>query len=101
MMRRKYLNARQAAEYVGYEPGVDAAGKPLPVSEDKQMRAFYAWVRDHKVLKKRRGRTLLFLEYDLDCAIDASTEAGNTSLEQLAELARRGIRVRDRRSSVM
>lgn len=78
-----YLNARQAAIYVGYEPG---AG---PRRTDKAMRAFYAFVRRHKVQTKRRGRSLLFRERDLDRAIDACTDAEQRErFDRMASLAR-------------
>lgn len=83
-----YLNARQAAAYVGYEPAEGTRSR-----EDKQTRAFYEWARRHGVTKHRRGRCLLFLRADLDRAIGRSTDTHNaqTALERMADLARRHV----------
>lgn len=84
-----FLNARQAAAYVGYEPGSG------PARTDKAIKAFYAWVARHRVTSHRRGRVLLFTRTDLDVAIGHSTDAHlarQNRLEQIEELARRDAR---------
>jgi hypothetical protein len=87
------LNARQAAAYVGYEPGVDAQGQPLPWGQDKAMRAFYAFVRRHAVETKRCGRRLRFSRLALDRAIDRCTDtAQQDRLERMAALGRQHAR---------
>lgn len=55
-----YLNAREAAKYCAF---TDDAGV-------LQMKAFYAWVAEHHVTKKHRGRRLLFRPDDLDRAVE-------------------------------
>jgi hypothetical protein len=95
MAGEPYLNARQAAAYVGYEPGVDGEGQPLPTADDKAMRAFYQFVRRHKVETKRAGRRLLFRKSSLDRAIERSTEAyadARSPMERMEELARKHAR---------
>lgn len=86
-MTGSYLNARRAAEYVGYEPGSGPAGK------DKAMRAFYAFVRRHKVETKHLGRRLLFRQRDLDRAIERCTDdATDTRFARMEALARQHAR---------
>jgi len=84
-----YLNARQAAVHVGYEPTEGVAAR-----DDKQMRAFYQFVRDHHVTKHRRGRRLLFLRADLDRAIGRCSDAftPDDRFAAMEELARRKAR---------
>lgn len=84
-----FLNSRAAARHVGYEPGVDEAGKPLPTVKDPQMACFYQWVKRNGVPTHRRGRTLLFKAEELDEAIGKSTAARQSRSEQMAELGRR------------
>lgn len=84
-----FLNSRAAAKHVGYEPVVDAHGKPLPTLHDPQMACFYQWVKRNHVPKHWRGRTLLFKAEELDAAIGKSTEARQSRCEQMAELGRR------------
>lgn len=84
-----YLNARQAAAYVGYEPSATTSAR-----DDKAMRAFYQFVRDHHVTTHHRGRRLLFLRADLDRAIGRCTDAVAASamddrLKAMEELGRR------------
>lgn len=90
-----FLNSRDAARYVGYnpQPAIAADGTRNNAASDSQMRAFYAWVDSHQVPKHRRGRCLLFKREDLDRAIGRCTDAHHTQhlsrLEQMAELGRR------------
>jgi hypothetical protein len=81
-----FLNARQAAAYVGYEVGDG------PSRTDPQMRCFYAFMEHHKVKKHKRGASLLFKREDLDRAIGRATDQHNAEhqdrLERMAELAR-------------
>lgn len=92
-MGEGFLNARQAAAYIGYEPGVDSDGRPRPTSQDKAMRAFYEFVRRHRVETHHRGRRLLFRRVDLDRAINRCTDARqHSALEEMEELARRHAR---------
>jgi hypothetical protein len=81
-MREPYLNARDAAEYVGYKPS------GAPADEDRQMWAFYAFVRRHKVVTQRLGRSLRFTRADLDDAVKKSTDEHMTKLERMEALAR-------------
>jgi hypothetical protein len=91
-----YLNARAAARYVGYEPAVDASGKPVPAHKDPQMRAFYDFIRRHHVEKTHRGRKLLFRQRWLDRALgrcdDAQQQAQRDRLQHMGDLARRHAR---------
>lgn len=79
-----YLNARQAAAYLGYEVG-DGSSRTDPA-----MRAFYALVyrHRHRLVTKRRGQTLLFRKVDLDAFVDQSTEAHEDKFERMSTLAR-------------
>ena len=82
-----YLNARQAAAYVGYEP---TGG---PTTGDKAMDAFYHFVRRHHVETHRRGRRLLFLRSDLDRAIGRCTDAQQQGkFDRMETLARQHAR---------
>lgn len=95
MRNDAYLNARQAAAYVGYEPGVDAEGQPVPSHKDKAMRAFYKFVARHRVDTKRRGRSLLFERAALDAAIGKCTDDRMDRLERMRDLGRRHARGED------
>lgn len=94
-----YLNARQAAAYVGYEP--KPAGTKGP---DTELRAFYAWVRRNHVEVYARDRSggARFKRRDLDRVIERNTaahrEAGETRLERMARLGRAHARGEDGRS---
>lgn len=89
-----FLNARQAAAYVGYNvaPERAADGTRNTNREDPGVRAFYAWATSHNVKKHRRGRSLLFRRVDLDRAIGASTDAHDDAqqsrLDRMAEMGR-------------
>ncbi len=80
-----YLNARQAAAYLGYEVGEGRS------RTDPAMRAFYALVsrHRHRLPTKRRGQTLLFRRVDLDAFVDQSTEAHEDKLARMETLARK------------
>jgi hypothetical protein len=86
MPREPYLNARQAARFVGFEPGDRSA------RSDKEMRRFYAWVRRARVPTHRRAeRCLLFRVSELEGAIAAATSDApetNAALTQMEALAR-------------
>jgi hypothetical protein len=85
-----YLNARQAAAYIGYEVAErDEHGTRLPSRDDKGMRAFYEFARRHPITKKHRGRCLLFRRADLDAAIEKSTEDHESKFDRMATLARK------------
>jgi hypothetical protein len=88
-----FMNSRAAAKHVGYEPGADADGRPLPTDKDKAMRAFYEFARRAGIEKHYRGRgrnrRLLFLRRDLDRAISRDTDAQHQSrFERMETLAR-------------
>lgn len=91
-----YLDARDAARYVGYKPAVDKRGTAIPAHKDPQMWAFYAFVRRHHVETRRRGRRLLFRRSWLDRALDRCTEDQQAQqrerLAAMADLARRHAR---------
>jgi hypothetical protein len=88
LMAEVYLNARKAAEYVGYDVG------PGPSRTDRGMRAFYELVRRHRVAKHRIGRRLMFKQTDLDAAAAAASEPAAVDpfarMEALARAHARG-----------
>lgn len=91
MTGEPFLNARQAAKYVGFEPGEGTA------RDDKEMRRFYEWVRVARVPKHQRGpRNLLFRVSELEAAIAAASAddpvATTESLDRMETLARDWIR---------
>lgn len=55
------LTAREAAVYVGYEPRPD-----LPTRFDRQLKAFYAFCRRHRIRAFWHGRERRFLPSDID-----------------------------------
>lgn len=89
-----FLSARQAAEYVGYQPAPerDAEGKRNLARSDLAVKAFYEWATRKGVKKYHRGRCLLFKRVDLDRAIGRSTEDHDEQhqdrLERMAALGR-------------
>lgn len=83
-----YLNAADAAAYVGYKPGTRFNRR----RQDMELRAFYAFVDRHQVVTKHRGRRLLFSKPDLDRAVDASTEQHEGRIAAMEELGRRHAR---------
>jgi hypothetical protein len=98
MAAEPYLNARQAAEYIGYQPSGGPAGT------DKAMRAFYAFVRNKKIPAKRLGRKgLRFRRADLDRALDRATEEHDQQhqerLARMEALARKHARGEELRES--
>lgn len=97
-----YLDARDAAIYVGYKPALDAQGKPVPADKDPQMSAFYKFVRRHDVQTTRRGRRLLFRRSWLDRALarcdDEQLAQQRDRMTQIGELAKRLARGESRES---
>jgi hypothetical protein len=82
MSAEPYLNAEQAARYVGYEPGQRNAR-----GQDPQMRCFYAFIKRRKVTPIADGRRLLFRREDLDHALGREPRASTSSLDEMRELA--------------
>lgn len=87
MTREPFINARQAARFVGFEPGEG------PARTDPQMRAFYQWVSTNRVPKHQRGpRVLVFRLSELEAVITAAERAApEASLTRMEQLAREHI----------
>jgi hypothetical protein len=86
-----WLNTRQAAAYVGYEPGTG------PLAQDPQIRCFYAWCRARGV-HQQPGRAV-YAQADLDAAISGTTpEAPAPALARMRQLARQDVADRRRRA---
>lgn len=86
-MAEGFLNARQAAAYVGYEPGEG------PARTDRAMKCLYEFVRRHKVRKYGSPGRLLFSTADLDRAVGKPAPPANVAeFERMAELARKHAR---------
>lgn len=88
-MKERWISARRAAEFLGYEPGDG------PSHRDPAMRAFYEFVRRHRhrIVTKKVGRLLRFRESSLEAAIDAfTTEAdrkrSRSRFEEMQQRAR-------------
>jgi hypothetical protein len=80
-MAEVYLNARKAAEYLGYEVGTGP--------RDKGLRAFYELVRRHRVTKHRIGSRLLFKQAELDAVVNRTdSEKQASAFTRMEELAR-------------
>jgi hypothetical protein len=84
-----WLNTRQAARYVGYEPGDG------PLSADPQIRCFYAWCVSRGV-HQQPGRAV-YAQADLDAAISGTTPEA-PALARMRQLARQDVADRRRRA---
>jgi hypothetical protein len=82
---RPYLNAWQAALYVGYD--VQA-----PESTDRAVRSFLEWARQRGMPTLHRGRRVLFRRVDLDRAL-AGPVAEQKPLENVTALEQYAIRL--------
>lgn len=89
--RLGYLDARAAAEYVGFRPGPerDADGNRVPARKDLALRAFWHFVRKHHVPVKRAGKLARFRAIDLELAVERSTDEHGDKVQQMEELGRR------------
>ena len=91
-----WLNTRQAAAYVGYEPTPD-----LPLAKDPQVRCFYAWAMSHHV-RQQPGRAV-YAKADLDAAITGKpveTPERAAARERMQQLARQDVADRRRRARI-
>lgn len=88
---RQWLNTRQAARYVGYEPGDG------PLAADPQVRCFYSWALSRGV-KRQPGRAV-YARRDLDAAISGQAP-DSPALEHMRQLARQDVADRRRRARI-
>jgi hypothetical protein len=88
LMGDAYLNARQAARYLGYEVGDG------PVRTDKGVRAFREMCRRHGVKAQHFGRRALFSRAELDAAVSptngTAAQDAFARMEALAQQDARG-----------
>lgn len=92
--RGGYLDARAAAEYLGFRPGPerDANGHRIPARKDLGLRAFWHFVRTHNVPIKFAGRLARFRRVDLELAIERSTDDRADKLQRMEALGRQHAR---------
>lgn len=89
-----YLNARQAAIHVGYQPLPERNkdGSRNHARTDPAMRAFYEAARRKGVAKYGSSHRVLFKQEDLDRAWGSRVDTDQPSpLDRMAERARRHV----------
>jgi hypothetical protein len=86
---RPYLTTRQAAIYIGYDPGTG------PLAKDSQIRCFYTWAVSRGI-RQQPGRTV-YLRSDLDAAVRGTSPDG-PELERMRKMAREDVADRRRRA---